>query len=337
MKYLKAGIFYVKNPAGLDPAAPGRVQERLVEARLINNDTAIDAVFSLGPITGEKGHPWLIAIRNFKIGAFTEKEAEDDFYYFVTSAEMLNKKWPVILQKKPDFIKTVLLFSEEYEKRKNDTTYIGYRGLDPKLLPMVVKKAHKAGLRVSVHIETSSDFHNAVLTGVDEICHTPGFRLDPMLGDSRKKESYEGRTDIFMINSTDAKLAAKKKIFVVTTLGGTLKAIGPVRKLCDSLYIHNLTMLKNAGVKIALGSDAYRSNSWDEIEYLLTINVFTKTELLNMFCTTTAQTIFPKRKIGYLKSGFESNFLVFDFNPLQDIMKMKEVKFAMKGRALMIF
>ena len=97
----------------------------------------------------------------------------------------------------------------------------------------------------------------------------------------------------------------------------------------------SLTMM--ISFKIALGSDSYRSNSWDEMEYLLTLPVFTKRELLNMFCTTTAQTIFPKRKIGYLRNGFESNFLIFDFNPFTDIMRMKEVKFAMKGRALMIF
>lgn len=42
-----------------------------------------------------------------------------------------------------------------------------------------MRRAHQAGLRVSTHIETAADFHHALVAGVDEIAHMPGFRGDP--------------------------------------------------------------------------------------------------------------------------------------------------------------
>jgi hypothetical protein len=69
----------------------------------------------------------------------------------------------------PDFVKTHLQYSEEYRQRKNDPAYFDWKGLDPELLPHIVRRAHRSKLRVSTHIETAADFHNALLAGVDEV------------------------------------------------------------------------------------------------------------------------------------------------------------------------
>jgi predicted amidohydrolase YtcJ len=69
-----------------------------------------------------------------------------------------NAKWPEIKAGKPDFIKTYLIYSEEYAKRKDDKAYDGWKGLDPALLPEIVRKAHRDGLRVSTHVETATIF-----------------------------------------------------------------------------------------------------------------------------------------------------------------------------------
>jgi hypothetical protein len=50
------------------------------------------------------------------------------------------------------------------------------------------------------------------------------------------------------------------------------------------------------------------------------IQAFDNLTLLKMWCETTAFTIFPKRKIGYLKDGYEANFLVLTGNPLLDFV-----------------
>jgi imidazolonepropionase-like amidohydrolase len=49
-----------------------------------------------------------------------------------------------------------------------------------------------------------------------------------------------------------------------------------------------------------------------------------------MWCETTAFTIFPNRKIGYLKDGYEANFLVLTGNPLTDFANVKTIDLRIK-------
>jgi hypothetical protein len=52
------------------------------------------------------------------------------------------------------------------------------RGLDPRLLPLVVARARAEGWRITAHVETPADFHHAVMAGVDEIAHLPPFEIE---------------------------------------------------------------------------------------------------------------------------------------------------------------
>jgi hypothetical protein len=52
----------------------------------------------------------------------------------------------------------------------------GNRGLDPALVPLIVARAHAAGLHVSAHVSSAADFRIAVDGGVDQIAHVPGQR-----------------------------------------------------------------------------------------------------------------------------------------------------------------
>jgi len=57
--------------------------------------------------------------------------------------------------------------------------------------------------------------------------------------------------------------------------------------------------------------------------------------LLEMWCDTTAQTIFPKRKIGKLQEGYEANFLALEGDPLKDFSNVTRIKVRVKqGRVL---
>ena len=48
------------------------------------------------------------------------EDGESGFYYTIASPADLEQKWPKILTTKPDFIQTVLAYSEELEQRKAD-------------------------------------------------------------------------------------------------------------------------------------------------------------------------------------------------------------------------
>jgi len=94
-------------------------------------------------------------------------------------------------------------------------------------------------------------------------------------------------------------------------------------------------LLKKYHVKLALGSDSYRRDTLPEALYIESLHVFDHSALLTMWCTTTANTIFPKRLIGSLKEGYEASFLVLKENPLENFSAVQQITMRVKqGRIL---
>jgi imidazolonepropionase-like amidohydrolase len=323
--YIDAGIFYVKNPNSL-------LRSKQPTSARINLPNSVDGVLSNGGLTGSGGHPVEIVIpqRGFK-----PDDGEGGFYYIIDNATDLEHKWPIIIAGNPDFIKTYLLYSEEYAKRKDDKTYDGWKGLDPAILPEIVRRAHRDGLRVSTHVETAADFHNAVAAGVDEINHLPGFRPE------RNDMANYTNLSRYEISEADAKLAAQKEIVVVTTIGESVeetfneKHNERDRLAVRSMLIQNLHLLQKRHVSIAVGSDSFRQTALAEALSLAKLQAFDNLTLLKMWCEATAATIFPKRKIGYLKDGYEANFLVLTGNPLTDFSNVKTIELRIKQGELL--
>jgi imidazolonepropionase-like amidohydrolase len=318
--YLDAGIFYVKNPNSL-------LRSKEPTSKRINLPTSVDGILSNGGLTGSGGHPIEIVTpqRGFK-----PEDGEGGFYYVIDNAADLERKWPNIKAGKPDFIKTYLLYSEEYAKRKDDKAYDGWKGLDPALLPEIVRRAHRDGLRVSTHVESATDFHNALVAGVDEINHLPGFRPD------RNDIANYVNLAPYQITEADAKLAGKNQTVVVTTIGETAeqtfneKLPESARLAVRAMLVQNLQLLQKHRVPIAIGSDSFRQTALPEALSLAKIKAFDNLTLLKMWCETTAATIFPKRKIGHLKDGYEANFLVLNGNPLTDFANVKTIDLRIK-------
>jgi Amidohydrolase family len=318
--YLDAGIFYVKNPNSL-------LRSKEPTAAHINLPTSVDGILSNGGLTGPGGHPIEIVTpqRGFK-----PEDGEGGFYYVIANAVDLERKWPIIKAGKPDFIKTYLLYSEEYAKRKDDKAYDGWKGLDPAILPEIVRRAHRDGLRVSTHVESATDFHNALLAGVDEINHLPGFRPD--------RNDIANYTNLapYRITEADARLAGKNQTVVVTTIGETAeqtfneKLPESARLAVRAMLVQSLQLLHKHHVPIAIGSDSFRETALPEALSLAKIKAFDNLTLLKMWCETTAATIFPKRRIGHLKDGYEANFLVLTADPLADFTKVKTIELRIK-------
>jgi imidazolonepropionase-like amidohydrolase len=285
-------------------------------------------VFANGGLTASGGHPLGIVKRNIERGGMTEKDGDGGFYFIVDNLTDLDRKWEKILAGKPDFIKTYLLYSEEYERRKTDEKYFAWKGLNPALLPEIVRRAHHAGLRVTTHVETATDFHNALIAGIDEVAHTPGFR--PEKDDWTKYDASR-----FKISEADAQLAARNRVTVVTTLISAIdhalqKKEGEPFSEIHNLLMGNLQLLKRHDVRIAIGSDSYRQNSLAEALNLHKLEVFDNRTLLKMCCEATAVAIFPKRRIGHLKDGYEASFLILTGNPLQDFTSVQKIEMRVK-------
>ena len=228
---------------------------------------------------------------------------------------------------RPDFVKVYLLYSEEYSARLTDPETIGWRGLDPTLVPEVVRRADEVGLRVVAHVESAADFHVAVEAGVDQIAHMPGFRGDPAsaIPDPAR----------YRVSEADALTAARRGVVVVTTVAGLAEYAAQegdstLRTAADRLNRANLSVLLRNGVAIAVGSDKYDDTSVVEAQYLATLGVFDPATLLRSWSETTARAILPHRRIGRLAPGYEASFLVLDGDPLEDFANVTRIRRAMK-------
>ena len=315
-KYLAAGVFYDQNPLTLARARDGM-------GGLANVATGVDVTWAVGGLTGTGGHPTGLFLRNLNAGVFTQADGEGGLFFTIDSLADLDRKWPAILAKRSDFIKVFLLYSEQYDKRRGDSAYFNWRGMNPAVLSDVVRRAHAAGLRVLAHIETAADFHTALAAGVDEIGHLPGFR-----GDERGQLPDAAP---YVIPDSDAELAARRGAVVVTTLqggAGRLDPAGPdsaLRRTLDALHRRNLTTLRRHRVQLAIGSDNYRETSVPETMYLHGLGVFSNLELLELWAVATPRAIFPQRKIGRLEPGYEASFLVLAGDPLADFANTTKI------------
>lgn len=284
--FLRDGIFFAKNPNNL-PALRARAAET------VNRPGSVSVIYSNGGLTSTGGHPVQIYRQiATQTDGLSEKDMVDQAYYEIDTAADLDRKWKRILEDRPDFIKVYLEFSEEYDLRKGRDDFFGRRGLDPELLPIIVDKAHREGLSVSAHVATAEDFRVAVRAGVDEVNHLP----------------------LEKISAEDAELAARRGTIVVTTTISH-RPTGYVEDL-DGVLSHNLAVLDQAGVKLALGTDAQRT-VLSEIENIHRLGALTPQKVFEI-AIGTSSVIFPDRKIGRLADGYEASFIGLTENPIAD-------------------
>ena len=311
-QYLHEGIFYVGILSNL-PALTDPVRHTY------NTPTSVDVIFANGPLTATGGHPIrireLFLERGFYPG-FTRETLPGQGYVVIDNEADLERQWPAILALRPDIIKIILISSEEFAQRRDDTAFFGAKGLDPALVPRIVERAHAAGLRVFAHIDTAHDFHVAVESGVDVIAHLGGFnrpaRIDP----------------------TDARRAAERDVPVITTTAVVERrreraGADGYAALLDA-QMGNLRVLRDAGVPLAVGSDEPRSTSNFEIAHLRSLNVFSNAELLRMWSTDCAATLFPNRPLGRLQPGYEASFLVLGGDPLANFDATQSITLRVK-------
>lgn len=316
-RYLAAGIFYVKIPA--NDAANAAILRR----EYVNRPDSVDVTYSNGVLTSRDGHPIGMTLDSFKqagAAAPSIAELEGKGFFIIESEADLLAKWERIMAGKPDFIKTILCHSQNFAGRRETPALFGYNGLDPRLMPRIVKQAHAAGLRVSTHVYSAFDFATAVRAGADEINHLPGIRF----------EQGTNEAD-YLIAPEDARRAARQGTVVVTTANlAQFFAKDEALAKVQSAQRKNLKLLKQHGVRVAVGSDNYATTSIEEAMYLKSLNVFDNAELLRMWSVTGAQTIFPQRKIGHLREGYEASFIVLRGNPIENFERVKDIHLRFK-------
>jgi imidazolonepropionase-like amidohydrolase len=325
--YLKDGVFYAKVQTDVRSGAL-EVKDK------VNQPKSVDVSYAHGALTHTYGHGIEIyeALALGFYGDLKLYEAkipqiaasrirENDAYYIIDTAEDLENKWQKILDGKPDFIKIYLLTSEDFEeKRKNiPNIRLGNIGLDPKLVPIIVQKAHAAGLRVSAHVDTVTDYRIALNGGVDEMAHLPGYYVD-------SKDNLEK----YLLTENDVRETVKQKVWVIPAPIFFGEIDTKSREKTDMGLKSNFALLKKYKAKIAFGSDRYGSTPLKDVFHIKSLGVFSNLEMLKIWSEDTPLTIFPNRKLGKLKDGYEASFITVAENPLTNFEAIKNINLRFK-------
>jgi imidazolonepropionase-like amidohydrolase len=345
-RYVADGVFYVKMQ-GHYPLTD-RQRGRLP----INRPGAPDVAFAQAFITSTGGHPSVlheeILLPQGYYPGIKKEELRDRVYFTIDTERELDAKWPRILAMRPDFIKTNLWYSDEFERRRNDPAFAGRKALDPRLLRLIVERAHAGGLRVSAHVVNGADFRNAVNAGVDEIVHTPAAAVPAIeqrmaqvvtnaLDDDaiRQIAADLARVDprdpsTLPLRLEDARLAAQRGTVVITTMSPSARAPAPLLPLIRAAQSASLRTLIDSGVTLAIGSDNVSDSSVLEAEHLHSLGVVDALALLKLWTEDTPRSIFPQRRIGFLRDGYEASFLALAGNPLDDWRNIRRITLRFK-------
>lgn len=315
--YLADGVFYAMMPGSF------RLYRDQI-ADKVNKQNSVDVVFANNAVTGSGGHPRRLRERLMEqygsYPEFTKETMPDKGYFEADAPDELGKKWALILAERPDFIKAVLIHSEEYDLRKSNPDFYGQRGLNPELLPELVRMAHDAGLRVAVHVDSDADLATALGAGADIIAHLPSNNSTATVSDAT------------------VALAEKTGVPIVTTLSIAQRYEERSPDLYDAILKaqrETLQRLKRAGANLVVGSDNVQDTSRGEVEHLASLGVLDNRTILKMWTENCARMVFPERKVGRLADGFEASFLVLGADPIVDLGATQKIKLRVKdGKAL---
>ncbi|MEO9884208.1 MAG: hypothetical protein ABJR05_08060 [Balneola sp.] len=334
-QYLQEGTFYVQvltNHTSKVDSLRG----------YFDRSSKLDVAYSNAGLTSTGGHPFAAfearalnlswramiyepeKIRDSRIG-------EGDSYWLLDTKEDVENKWADIIATQPDLIKIFLINADKH-KELVENGRLGDKGLSPEVAQLVTEKAHRSGLRVYAHVETAEDFRLGLNIGVDGFAHLPGYSW-----------KGTGGNENYTLTDDDLEKAIEQDVVVIPTANFSkvyatqYKADGSfsldsVKMDTVNTFLNNeLYRLLKKRIRIAVGSDQIGYTTSVELDHLNKyITSLTNEKLLTIATKTTPQSIFPNRKVGELKDGYEASFLVLNCNPLDNFYCTKEIKLRIK-------
>ncbi len=308
-RYVGQGIFYALNPNNIRPAGATPLGEPgLVELQATG-----------GGITRTGGHPQPLytglAQRGF-LGGVTVTELPGRAFHLADTPEQARAAVRMVKANGARIVKLYLLRH----------TSLNSDGLSGESFDAAVIEAKAIGLRQIVHIEDAADFRRAVAAKVTALGHMP-----------YEAPSAKDAGESLRITAADAAAAAAAGVTVVPTASvGAMRHDGA--KLADQLAIqrHNLTLLRDAKVKLAVGADTYSLGMHHEITTLRSFALFETPEIIAMATINGAELAFPDRKLGKIVPGYEASFVAYFFPLTQGWAAQREPAVGMRGGEVMI-
>ncbi|PAX07576.1 amidohydrolase family protein [Sphingomonas lenta] len=319
--YLRRGVLYTVQMC----ATPGDVAPY---RGFLDGPAAPDVLWADGCISSSDGHPLGMALAGAKAAGMEVKpeDVRDKSYWSVDTPADLATRWDRIAASKPKLIKVILIDAANYAANRANPALFGHNGLDPALVPEIVRRAHGVGAKVAAHIDTADDFARAAGAGVDMVAHLPGYRF------ARGKTAADYRL-------SDAAIAEAKRrgTVVITTVAAAryfLQARPGERAALMANHADNLRRLRAAGVRLALGSDVYGGSVVDEVRAVDGLQVMTRPELLRVAVADTPRLLFPDRRVGAFAEGAEASLVALEADPLADLGALERVALVIKRGAV---
>lgn len=299
--YIADGVFYAamlcSDPTGVEP----------LRGRSGTAETP-DVVFVTSCMTSSDGHPLAMLLDDKSDPPVRLEDVADKAVLVMDRVEDVARKWPLVMARQGQLVKLILSFHDRPGLRR-DPKNRGRLGLSPEVAAAIVQQAQASGLRVSAHVDTAADFAAALNAGVDQIAHLPGYFFH-----------HDAHAEDFLISPEVARRAAERRVEVVTTTAATqlFRSDASLLARIEATQRQNLRTLREAGVRLLLGSDVFTGTALTEYRRLQHLGVFEPLELLQMATIDTPRAIFPTRRVGCLTVGCEASFLVLPADPLRD-------------------
>jgi imidazolonepropionase-like amidohydrolase len=322
-QYLKEGIFYVLI---LGAPTSGKVQV----LSTLEHSLSPELHYATGGLTCTLGHPFLhyepraMGLHNpAEWNTNLERIAQsrimaDNAYWFLDNKQDVDSKWEMIVETQPAYIKIFLLDVNNHESNFFNKKQLGGKGLSKEVAEYVMKKSKASGFQVIAHVETADDLRFALQIGVNGIAHLPGYNWDGI----RDPEMYK-------LNDQDYKKMKRSNVFITPTLTFskqfTAAASDSIKSKVKNFHRQALKKLITNKIPVAIGSDQFEKSSGEEMDYFYKNKMVENLQLLRWATVTTPKVIFPNRKIGVFKEGFEASFLALEKNPLEDFSAIDEI------------
>lgn len=324
-QFLNAGVFYVWNPNTIVTGDP-----ETNDAFFGRADT-YDVHESMGGITEPLGHPERLYVEILTQWVYQGWELDDfvgnAFHYGRTETE-IDAALDLLVSQGARFVKSYLLYSEDFDARQGNPDHYGAAGLDPELMPYLVEAAHARGLPVAVHVQTRHDAAVAARAGADMLGHLPAYSIE------RDPTDLEATR----LTADDAALIAEAGMMVVPTYSLARSSFDQQaiageldRDLRDAVYAvqaNNLRLLQDAGAAILTGTDGPHAIN-AEVAHWIEIGGLT-TEEAYAALWATPRHLFPDRSIGVLEPGYEANFLVLHSDPRENPDRLLDIELRRK-------
>ncbi|WP_127538740.1 metal-dependent hydrolase family protein [Paenibacillus illinoisensis] len=199
----------------------------------------------------------------------------------------------------------------------------------------ICDEAHKIGLRVAAHVESTEGVRVALKGGVDTIEH--GSEMDDEIirlfkNNPNALNGYTALIPTFLAAYPSALLDSR-----VTKVSATVK---------ENARLVYTSMLKGAqqaienGITIGVGTDAAMSyvthyDMWREMDYYIKQTTLSNKQLIDMVTRTNAKILGIEDVTGTVDIGKQADLIVLDQSPLENIEALSGVRMVMvKGNLI---